>query len=156
MSTPLFDPTGHLLPHIIQQLGGGNLPAETRLAALEHLAGCPHCALALSQAIEAQPLVRTSPGFAQSTLEKLQQQPQRQQRQRPPAPRRNSLGFWAYTLRVTAAVCAALILTFSIDLSGQPGERTPLLPTLTFSEANGDSLKHLSERLFSTEVANHD
>ncbi|NLH00254.1 MAG: hypothetical protein GX491_23105 [Chloroflexi bacterium] len=144
MNQPLYDPNGHLQPTIIGQLCQGTASLENRLAALEHLGGCTHCALALSQAMEKRPLLAPSPGFKQNTIEKLH-------RQRPaPRPQQNGSGFWAYTLRVTAAMCAALILVFSL----------PEAPAESFSLSVADSIttgiKSISAKLLNLEVIDYD
>ncbi len=149
MNKQLFDSSGHLPPDTIQQISGGYMPADQKLAALEHLAGCPCCSLALSQALESGQLLSPSPGFAESTLKKLQ-------KQRPaPSPRQSRRSFWAYTLRVTAAMCAALILTFHIHPFEEPGV-SPAFPAFSLTDVITTGLKSLSEKLFNLEVVNHD
>ena len=144
MNQPLYDQNGHLHPAIIRQLSHGTAPMEERLAALEHLGGCTHCALALSQAMEEGPLLKPSPGFKQSTMEKLQ-------RQRPaPKPQQNCSGFWGYTLRVTAAMCAALILVFSLPEA--PAESF----SLSFADSFTTGIKSISEKLLNLEVVDYD
>jgi len=90
----------HLTQMQIAFLLGGRLPPAEHAALLEHALACDACAEALWQANAALPTVAPPPGMERRALERARGA------RRPETMR-------AYTLRVFAAMAAALVLLFS-------------------------------------------
>jgi len=84
----------------LHSLLSGALPSQESEALLEHALACDGCAALLWQANEAMPAVAPPLGMEQRILERARK-----------APRPESLR--SYSLRVLAAMAAALILLFS-------------------------------------------
>ena len=92
--------SNHLTQTQLHSLLGGALPSRESEALLEHALACGDCAALLWQANEALPAIAPPLGMEQRILERAHQKP-----------RQESLR--AYSLRVLAAMAAALILLFS-------------------------------------------
>ena len=90
----------HFTQPQLHGLLSGALPAREREALLEHALACGECAALLWQANEALPEIAPPPGMDRRILERARK-----------APRPETLR--AYSLRVLAAMAAALILLFS-------------------------------------------
>ena len=90
----------HLTQPQLHRLLAGALPGAENEALLEHALACDDCAALLWQANEALPAAAPPLGMERRILERAHQKP-----------RQESLR--AYTLRVLAAMAAALILLFS-------------------------------------------
>jgi len=84
----------------LHRLLSGALPSQARETLLEHALACGDCAALLWQANEALPAIAPPPGMEARILERARK-----------APRSESLR--SYSLRVLAAMAAALILLFS-------------------------------------------
>ena len=80
----------------------GAPPLEERIAMLEHVSACETCAEALANRTTALPRVEPPAGMRSQTLSKAQVKTKQE---------RESLG--RYSLRVLAAMAAALVLLFS-------------------------------------------
>jgi len=78
----------------------GGLPHAERETLLEHTLSCDDCAALLWQANGALPAVAPPPGMEQRVLERAHARPKQE-------------SLRSYTLRVVAAMAAALILLFS-------------------------------------------
>ena len=90
----------HLTQTQLHSLLTGTLPDGECETLLEHTLSCDGCAALLWQANEALPAVAPPPGMEARVLERAHK-----------APRTESLR--SYTLRVVAAMAAALVLLFS-------------------------------------------
>ena len=87
----------HLTQSQLKSLLSGTLPPKERASLLEHALACDDCASLLCEANAALPALAPPPGMEVRILEAAQEKS-----------RRDSLR--AYTLRVVAAMAAALIL----------------------------------------------
>ena len=90
----------HLKPTQLHSLLTGALPPGERESLLEHALACDGCAALLWQANDALPEIAPPLGMEQRILERVRQKP-----------RQESLR--SYSLRVIAAMAAALVLLFS-------------------------------------------
>jgi anti-sigma factor RsiW len=104
----LFDDAGHLTEITLAMLGSGHLSDDDLLLAADHLSGCEKCALRLSERVEATELAPSPPGFAEQTTQRIADAEQQK--------RKTTISFVFFSLRVAAAVCAALIIVFSSSL----------------------------------------
>jgi len=90
----------HLTQTQLHSLLAGALPPGESETLLEHTLSCGGCAALLWQANEALPAVAPPSGMEQRVLERAHARPKQE-------------SLRAYTLRVVAAMAAALILLFS-------------------------------------------
>jgi anti-sigma factor RsiW len=138
----------HLVFEELHGLLCGTVTTERQMELLAHIAQCDVCAQAL--AAQTDLLAQTSPpaGFAERTL--LRAHPVRPEKTAPPQESLRS-----YSLRVIAALAAALALLFS----GVFQKLTQLDPreiTQKFSESvRTFSITELSEQLFTKEAAHN-
>jgi anti-sigma factor RsiW len=84
----------------LHSLLSGALPAQEREALLEHALACADCAQLLWQANEQLPAVSPPPGMERRVLERAHEKPKQE-------------SLRSYSLRVLAAMAAALVLLFS-------------------------------------------
>jgi len=91
---------GHLTQSQRHSLLAGALPPAERAALLEHALACDECAALLWRTNAQLPAIAPPPGMERRTLERARK-----------GPRSESLR--SYSLRVLAAMAAALILLFS-------------------------------------------
>jgi hypothetical protein len=115
-SSNIFDSCGHLTDTALRALGGSApngsaLSAEELDKAAAHLAECEKCADAFAVSLEAAGLCEAPKGFAGHVIERIR------------ALRgENNIQFVFFSLRVVAAVCAALVIVFTgaFDSLAQP------------------------------------
>lgn len=101
MNGRLFAKDGHLSPATLEELKDGILPPEDRLAAAEHLSGCRICAERFAEALEMDGLAKVPAGFAEEVRGKMKEID------------RNRRQLLFYSLRVTTAMAASLVIIFS-------------------------------------------
>ena len=90
----------HLKPTQLHSLLAGALPPGEREALLEHALACDGCAALLWQANDALPEIAPPLGMEQRILERARQKPKQE-------------SLRSYSLRVIAAMAAALLLLLS-------------------------------------------
>ena len=95
----------HLTQKQLHSLLGAALPPRERAALLEHVLACEGCAAALYRANAELPAVAPPKGMERRILSAARERPSHEK------PRQESLR--AYSLRVLAAMAAALVLLFT-------------------------------------------
>jgi hypothetical protein len=108
----LFDKGGHLSPETLRKLQNGWLDEDGLLNAAGHIGGCPKCAGALATFLEDGGTAMAPSGFTQEVRGRLA------------ARKEAGYSLVFYSLRVAAAVCAALVIVFSGTLSAIAGSTT--------------------------------
>jgi hypothetical protein len=135
----ILDQNGHLTPEALIKLQNGSLDCVGMLAADEHVGDCLECAGRLALCFENGTLEKAPSGFTQSVKSRLA------------AGKKSNIQLLYYTLRVSAAVCAALIIVFSGALNSIAGadnlSKTIAAPSFGFVNQLNLSLKDFSQRI---------
>jgi hypothetical protein len=135
----IFDQDGHLKPEALLKLQNGSIDGEGMLMVAEHVGDCLECAGRLALCFEKGTLEKAPSGFTQSVKNRL------------PVGKKSNIQLGYYVLRVSVAVCAALIIVFSGALNSISGadnlSKTITAPSFGFVNQFNLSLRDFSQKI---------
>lgn len=144
----LFNDHGHLTPDTFKALKSGLLDSNDMITAAEHLGHCLTCADALTECYDESELAKAPSGFAQQVHESIKAKQSE-----------TKIQFVFYSLRVLAAVCAALFIVFSSSLTsfanGSNLSSKIKSPNFSIVNAINSSLRDFSQKVISMEDFHH-
>ena len=142
-----FNENGHLTADAFTALKNGSLNDDELIAAAEHIGNCPACASTFSASFDDHELAQAPSGFAQQVQTRADEK------------YKNSIQFIFYSLRVTAAVCAALIIVFSGSFrsiaNAQDLSTAVKAPSFGFVDSINSSLRDFSQKVVRLEDFNY-
>jgi hypothetical protein len=142
-----FNENGHLTADAFTALKNGSLNDGELIVAAEHIGICPACATTLSTSFDDNELAQAPSGFAQQVQSRADEK------------YRSSIQLVFYSLRVTAAVCAALVIVFSGSLrsiaNAQDLSAVVKAPSFGFIDSINSSLRDFSQKVVRLEDFNY-
>lgn len=140
----LYDKEGHLKSDVLIKLKNGDLNGDALMAALDHIAECPDCALAYSSLFEESDLKEPPRGFEEELQSNLAQR------------KKSKTGkndFALYVVKVAVAASIAIIITFSGSIGSIPNYTSKIQKA---NSASQSFLSSISEKFssFSKNLAN--
>ncbi len=103
VSKILFDENGHVTEKLIKSIKDGSLESDELVIVLEHISLCEKCAEHLADSFNDSELVKAPFGFCEEVQNKSK--------------KKKNNEFLFYSMRVSVAVCMALMIVFSSVLN---------------------------------------
>lgn len=139
----LFNKDGHLTDEALALLKDGHANDDELITITEHIGYCMACAQTLLSSYDESTLAAAPSGFSEQIKSRLT------------IKKENTIQLWFYSLKVCAAVCAALLIVFSGTFNW--AARSDALssavkaPSLGFVDSISSGLKDFSQMLVSME-----